>query len=155
VQVQAAVDLPIIKDKLAIRLAFDATRGNGYITNINTNNTLGDKNNRSGRATILFTPTETIKNVTIFQHDRVRGTEGVGGIFNDYSLLATPGVPSSQFVSDGRTRTPNTTGTPLSNTLAAIYSANDGPAGPGFFPGAVEGYAKVFPRKPVQDIPAV
>ena len=28
VQVQAAVDLPIIKDKLAIRLAFDETRGN-------------------------------------------------------------------------------------------------------------------------------
>jgi iron complex outermembrane receptor protein len=148
VQVQAAVDLPIIKDKLAIRLAFDATRGNGYITNINTNNTLGDKNNRSGRATILFTPTETIKNVTIFQHDRVRGTEGVGGIFNYYSLLATPGVASSQFVSDGRTRTPNTTGTPLSNTLAAIYSANDGPAGPGFFPGAVEGYTKFSRENP-------
>jgi len=30
VQVQAAVDLPIVKDKLAVRLAFDATRGNGY-----------------------------------------------------------------------------------------------------------------------------
>jgi iron complex outermembrane receptor protein len=81
-QVQAAVDLPIIKDKLAIRIAGDITRGNGYITNINTGNTLGDKNSRSGRLTILFTPTETIKNVTIVQHDRVRGTEGVGGIFN-------------------------------------------------------------------------
>jgi iron complex outermembrane recepter protein len=147
-QVQAAVDLPIVKDKLAIRLAFDATRGNGYITNINTNNTLGDKNSRSGRLTILFTPTDTIKNVTIVQHDRVRGTEGVGGIFNYYSLLAKPGDPSSQFVSDGTNHVPNTTGTPLSNTLAAIYSANDGPAGPGFFPGAVEGYTKFSRANP-------
>jgi iron complex outermembrane recepter protein len=144
VQVQAAVDLPIVKDKLAVRLAFDATRGNGYITNINTGNTLGDKNSRSGRLTVLFTPTETIKNVTIVQHDRVRGTEGVGGIFNYYSL----GAPSAQFVSDGTTRTPNPTSSPLSNTLAAIYGANDGPAGPGFFPGAVEGYTKFSRANP-------
>ncbi len=144
VQVQAAVDLPIVKDKLAVRLAFDATRGNGYITNINTGNTLGDKNNRSGRLTVLFTPTETIKNVTIVQHDRVRGTEGVGGIFNYYSL----GAPSAQFVSDGTRRTPNPTSSPLSNTLAAIYGANDGPAGPGFFPGAVEGYTKFSRANP-------
>lgn len=147
-QMQAAVDLPIVKDKLAIRLAFDATRGNGYVTNINTGNTLGDKNSRSGRATILFTPTETIKNVTVFQHDRVRGSEGVGGIFNYYSLPTTPGDPSTQFVSDGTNHFANTTGTMLSNTLAAIYSANDGPAGPGFFPGAVEGYTKFSRANP-------
>ena len=31
-QMQAAVDLPLVRDKLAVRLAFDATRGNGYIS---------------------------------------------------------------------------------------------------------------------------
>jgi iron complex outermembrane receptor protein len=36
----------------------------------------------------------------------------------------------------------------LSNTLAAIYSANNGPAGPGFFPGAVEGYTKFSRANP-------
>lgn len=147
-QMQAAVDLPIVTDKLAIRLAFDATRGNGYVTNTNTGNTLGDKNSRSGRATILFTPTETIRNVTVFQHDRVRGTEGVGGIFNYHSVPTTPGDPTTQFISDGTTKTPNTTGILLDNTLAAIYGNNDGPAAPGFFPGGVEGYTKFSRANP-------
>ncbi len=147
-QMQAAVDLPLIKDKLAIRLAFDATRGNGYVTNINTGNTLGDKNSRSGRATILFTPTETIRNVTVFQHDHVRGSEGVGGIFNYHTVPTTPGDPTTQFISDGTTRTQNTTGKLLDNTLAAIYGNNDGPAAPGFFPGGVEGYTKFSRANP-------
>src|SRR5690606_16366546 len=39
-QVQGALDLPIIEDTLAIRLAFDATQGDGYVTNVATGNTL-------------------------------------------------------------------------------------------------------------------
>jgi iron complex outermembrane recepter protein len=152
VQMQAAIDLPLIADKLAVRLAFDATRGNGYITNINTGNTLGDKNSRSGRATILFTPSETIKNVTVVQYDRVKGTEGAGGIFSYNSaptcartLAGCAGVSvadqaASQFTSNGTTHTPNTSGTVLTHTLDLIYGANNGPVAPGFFPGGVEGY---------------
>lgn len=139
VQLQGAVDLPIVPDVLAVRLAFDLTRGNGYVTNINTGNTLGDKNSRSGRATILFTPTETIKNSTILQYDRVRGTEGVGGIFN-YHSATTP-----QFLSDGTNRVPVSG---LTNTLAAIYGNNNGPAAPGFWPGGVEGYTKFSRANP-------
>lgn len=152
VQVQAALDLPLVRDKLAVRLAFDATRGNGYITNINTGNTLGDKNSRSGRATILLTPTDTIKNVTIVQYDRVRGTEGAGGIFTYNSAptcartaagcagVSVADQAASQFTSNGTTRTPNTSGMILTNTLDILYGLNDGPAAPGFFPGGVEGY---------------
>ena len=147
-QMQAAVDLPLVPGMLAIRLAFDITRGNGYVTNINTGNTLGDKNSRSGRATILFTPSDTIKNVTVFQYDRVRGTEGVGGIYNYHSNPTTPGDPSTQFISDGTNHIPNTTGTLLSNTLAALYANNDGPAAPGFFPGGVEGYTQFARANP-------
>lgn len=153
VQLQGAIDLPLVADKLAIRLAFDATRGNGYITNINTGNTLGDKNSRSGRATILFTPTDTIKNVTVVQYDRVRGTEGAGGVFTyntsptcTFTAAGCAGVSvaaqaASQFTSNGTTRIPNTSGTILTSTLDLIYGRNNGPAAPGFFPGGVEGYA--------------
>lgn len=139
VQVQGALDLPIVTDMLAVRLAVDATRGDGYVTNINTGNTLGDKNSRSGRATILFTPTEAIRNTTIVQYDHVRGTEGVGGIYNYYSAT-TP-----QFVSDGTNHIP---ASGLTNTLAAIYGTNDGPAAPGFWPGAVEGYTQFTRANP-------
>lgn len=139
VQVQGAVDLPVVADKLAVRLAFDMTRGNGYVTNINTGNTLGDKNSRSGRATILFTPTDTIKNTTIVQYDHVRGTEGVGGIYN-YHSATTP-----QFLSDGTNHVPVSG---LTNTLAAIYGNNNGPAAPGFWPGGVEGYTRFSRQNP-------
>lgn len=141
-QMQAAVDLPLVKDTLAIRLAFDITKGDGYVTNVNTGNTLGDKDSRSGRATILFTPTDKIKNVTILQYDRARGTEGAGNIINYNSVPTTPGDPSTQFNSDGTNKFFNTTGVMWDFTLAAIYGANDGPAAPGFFPGGVEGYTK-------------
>ena len=143
VQLQAAADLPLVKDMLAVRLAFDVTRGNGYVTNVNTGNTLGDKNSRSGRATILFTPSDTIKNVTILQYDRARGTEGAGNIIN-YNSAAIGGDPATQFNSDGTNHFFNTTGTLWDSTLASIYggAANNGPAAPGRFPGGVEGYTK-------------
>lgn len=139
VQLQGAIDLPLIAEKLAVRLAFDATRGDGYIENINTGNTLGDKNSRSGRVTVLFTPTDTIKNTTLFQYDRVRGSEGAGGIYNYHSAT------NPQFLSDGTNHIPVSG---LSNTLAAIYANNDGPAAPGFFPGGVEGYTRFSRENP-------
>ncbi|MGE4304042.1 MAG: TonB-dependent receptor [Novosphingobium sp.] len=146
-QMQAALDLPLIENTLAVRLAFDITRGNGYITNINTGNTLGDKNSRSGRATILFTPTDTVKNVTVIQYDRVRGTEGAGGIYN-YNSAPINGDPASQYNSDGTNHTPNPTSNFLTSTLDLIYGGNDGPAAPGFWPGGVEGYTKFTRANP-------
>jgi len=162
IQLQGAMDLPLAPGLLAVRLAFDATRGDGYIKNLNTGNTLGDKNSRSGRATILFTPTDTIKNVTVLQYDHVRGTEGAGGIWTYNSLPScTPGPCTSaqlangqftQFNSDGTTHTithnPGDPGAPLASTLAALYGANNGPVAPGFFPGAVEGYTQFSHANP-------
>lgn len=141
-QMQAAVDLPIVPNVLAVRLAFDITKGDGYVTNVYTGNTLGDKDSRSGRATILFTPSDAIKNVTVIQYDRARGTEGAGNIINYNSVPTTPGNPATQFNSDGTNKIFNTTGVLWDFTLAAIYGTNNGPAAPGFFPGAVEGYTK-------------
>ena len=148
-QIQAAIDLPLVQDKLAVRLAFDATRGNGYVTNVNTGNTLGDKNSRSGRATILFTPSDAIKNVTVVQYDRAKGTEGAGNIIN-YNSAAIGGNPATQFNSDGTNHFFNTTGVLWDSTLASIYGgpANNGPAAPGRFPGGVEGYTQFSHANP-------
>ena len=159
-QLQAAVDLPLVAEKLAVRLAFDATRGDGYIKNINTGSTLGDKNSRSGRATVLFTPTETIKNVTVLQYDNVKGTEGAGGIFTYNTAPTCVRAPAgcagvsvaaqaaSQFTSNGTTRIPNTSGKILTATLDLIYGANNRPAAPGFWPGGVEGYVQFARANP-------
>ena len=148
IQAQAAIDLPLVSDLLAVRLAFDATRGDGYVTNLNTGNTLGDKNNRSARLTVLLTPGEIIRNTTILQYDRAKGTEGIGNIKNYYSVPTDPTDPTTQFVSNGLTEEFNTTGTLWSNTLCALYCGNDGPAAPGFFPGGVEGYTLFSHQNP-------
>ena len=147
-QMQGAIDLPLVPDTLAIRLAFDITRGDGYVTNVNTGNTLGDKHSQSGRATILFTPGDRFQNSTVVQYDDVKGTEGAGNIINYNSAPTTPGDPSTQFNSDGTNHFFNTTGVMWDYTLAAIYGANDGPAAPGFFPGAVEGYTRFSHENP-------
>ena len=147
-QIQAAADLPMVNDVLALRLAFDVTRGDGYITNVNTGNTLGDKDSQAGRATLLFTPTDALRNVTIVQYDRARGTEGAGNIINYNSTPAVPGDPSTQFNSDGTNHFFNTTGVLWDATLFAIYGANDGPAAPGFFPGGPEGYTRFSHENP-------
>lgn len=161
-QIQAAVDLPIAPGLLAVRLAVDVTRGDGYIRNINTGNTLGDKNSRSGRATILFTPSSAIRNVTVLQYDDVKGTEGAGGIWTyNSSPICTPGpctpaqLASGQFTqynSDGTNHLivhkPGDPGAPLTDTLAAIYGGNSGPVAPGFFPGGVEGYTRFTRANP-------
>lgn len=161
-QVQAAIDLPLVAETLAIRLAFDVTKGDGYITNINTGSTLGDKDSRSGRATIVFTPGDAIRNTTIVQYDDVKGTEGAGGIWTYNSAptcaktaagcagVSVAAQAASQFTSDGTTRIPNTTGVILTNTLDLLYGNNSGPPAPGQWPGGVEGYTQFSRANPYQ-----
>ena len=148
IQAQAAIDLPLVEDTLAIRLAFDITNGNGYVTNLNTGNTLGDKDSNSGRITVLLTPGDAFRNTTVFQYDRVKGTEGAGNLKNYNSNPTDPTDPSTQFNSNGITQQFNDTGTFWTNTLCLLYCANDGPAAPGFFPGGVEGYALFSQQNP-------
>ncbi|HEX8419655.1 MAG TPA: TonB-dependent receptor [Sphingomonas sp.] len=167
VQVQGAIDLPIIKDLLLVRVAGDYTKEDGYIRNRFTGNTLGDKDNASGRLTVLFTPTASIKNTTVAQYAKFLGTEGQGNLFNYYT---TPNAAGQQFINNGRSSNLNTNGTPLTSTLDTVYNTfsglllnlngnnlgdsnlTPGPAfGPGRFPGGVAGYA-AFSRANPYDI---
>ena len=119
-QVQGAVDVPLAPGKFVARIAFDATKGNGYITNVNTGNTLGDKDSKS-----------------------IRGTEGAGNLWSYNSVPTNPNDPTTQFTSNGTTHLANTYGSVLTHSLASLYGNpwNNGPAAPGTFPGGVEGYA--------------
>jgi iron complex outermembrane receptor protein len=159
VQVQGAVDLPIVKDILSVRLAGDYIKDDGYVRNVNTGNMLGGKDKLSGRITVLFKPSETIKNTLVFQYSDFGGTEGTGNLWNYYtSPLAN--ATGQQFINNGNTSIPNTTGIVLTSTLDTVYnvfsnalfnrSGNNlgdsnltpGPANaPGRFPGGVAGYA--------------
>ena len=166
-QVQGAVDLPIVKDLLSVRLAGDVNTQNGYINNLYTGKTLGDTDAKSIRGTILFTPTSRIKNTLIGQYSKFGGTEGEGNLYDYYT---SPNAAGQQFINNGRSSVPNTTGGTLTSTLDTVYNVysgllfntqgnnignsnlTPGPAvGPGRFPGGVAGYA-AFSRANPYDV---
>jgi iron complex outermembrane recepter protein len=127
-EVQGAVDLPLVPGKLAIRLAGDYQGQDGYIHNELTGGNLGDIDDKSGRVTVVLTPTDYIKNVTVFEYSNFGGTEANGELYSYYKL--------------GQVNN----GYPLTTTLDTIYgeglfpTVGNGPPGPGTFPGAVAGY---------------
>lgn len=166
-QFQGAIDLPLVRDLLRIRVAGDYNRQDGYILNRYTGNTLGDTDSASGRLTVLLTPGSQLKNTTVVQYSDFKGTEGQGNIYNYYT---TPNAAGQQFINNGITSILNTNGSPLSSTLDTVYNVfssslfnlqgnnigdsnlSPGPAfGPGRFPGGLAGYA-AFSRANPYDV---
>jgi iron complex outermembrane receptor protein len=127
-QVEGAIDVPLISDKLVIRLAGDYQAQDGYVHNLLAGGTLGDIDNKSGRITVVAKPTDSIKNVTVFQYSDFGGTEAGSELYSYYKL--------------GQTNN----GFALTTTLDTVYGnglfpgVGDGPPGKGTFPGAVAGY---------------
>lgn len=70
----AAVNIPLVEDKAALRLAGKGTDGGAYVKNIYDNSDQGDTRIKSGRATLLLTPNDALKNVTMAQYDKFEGT---------------------------------------------------------------------------------
>ena len=167
IQIQGAVDLPLVNDLLLVRVAGDITKQDGYIRNLYTGNTLGDTDSKSGRITVLLEPSSNFRNTLLVQYSDFKGTEGSGNLWDYYT---SPNGTGQQFINNGLTSVQNTNGTPLTSTLDTVYNVyssllfnrngnnigdsnlTPGPAyGPGRFPGGVEGYA-AFSRKNPYDI---
>ena len=64
----AAVNLPVIDDVLAVRVAYERARQEGYITNVVNGRKLNNTHSDTGRVSVLFQPTEGIKNLTIVNY---------------------------------------------------------------------------------------
>jgi|UniRef100_UPI0035CAE094 iron complex outermembrane receptor protein len=128
VQVQGAIDIPLVSDVLTVRIAGDFQRQDGYVRNRLAGGTLGNVDNKSGRATIVFQPRNDIKNVTVFQYSKFGGNEAASQLYSYYKLGAT------------------NNGYALTTTLDTVYGngffpgVGNGPPGKGTFPGAVAGY---------------
>lgn len=156
-QLQGAINLPLVKDLLAVRLAGDLSKQKGFVLNRYTGNTVGDRDSQSGRATIVFTPAAGFKNTTLVQYDHFGGTEGQGNIYTYYTA---PNATGQQFINNGITSVLNRNGSALTSTLDTVYNVfsqqlfnlngnklgdsnlSPGPAfGPGRFPGGVLGNA--------------
>jgi iron complex outermembrane receptor protein len=105
---QGAIDIPIVPQKAALRIAVDFTNENGYVKDITDNTTLGDTDAKSARFTLKLTPTAELTSTTVFQYGYYGGTELMGGLYSYYktgqtnngyalnstaALLYTPGGP--------------------------------------------------------------
>lgn len=71
---EAALNLPIVEDKVLLRVAGNYTSGGAYIHNLYDGSMLGDRTVQSGRIGLLLHPTEALTNVTTVQFSHFGGT---------------------------------------------------------------------------------
>lgn len=71
---EGALNLPIVEDSVLLRLAGTVTSGGAFVRNLYDDRLLGDKQERSGRATLELRPTDRLVNVTTVQIGATSGT---------------------------------------------------------------------------------
>ncbi|MDE2404026.1 MAG: TonB-dependent receptor [Sphingomonadales bacterium] len=71
---EGMINLPLSGDKAMLRVAFDILRKDGYIHNVFNNQTLGNQERNSARASLTLKPADGIVNTTVFQYEGVDGT---------------------------------------------------------------------------------
>jgi iron complex outermembrane recepter protein len=125
VQIQAGVTVPVVEDRLSIRLAGNYSDGGGFVKNIgyyrNTgfadygggfiapsqvtfvpvNKTLGDVKNKSIRATVWVSPVDGVENTTVFQYGADNGTQTPGLIYSVYPVFGAQTIFDLVNVTDG------------------------------------------------------
>jgi len=122
---QGALNLPIVPDKVLLRLAGDYTYRAGYVHDLGSGDMLGVANRRSGRATLLLKPVEAFSNQTTFQYDKSGGDNVGQYAYSVYPLGAT------------------NNGVALSSTAAALFTPFlDNVTGPGSW----DNYLRLHPN---------
>jgi iron complex outermembrane recepter protein len=81
---KAAVNLPLISDKVLLRIAGEEFGREGYITNLFNDTHLGEDAHKSGRATLLVAPVDGLENSTVFQFSRSGGNNAYGPGYSAY-----------------------------------------------------------------------
>jgi iron complex outermembrane receptor protein len=72
---EAAVNVPIISDKLLVRFSGLAASGGAFVYNLYTRQRVGDDDERDGRITIEARPMDNLVNVTTVQLEKADGTD--------------------------------------------------------------------------------
>jgi iron complex outermembrane receptor protein len=90
---EAVVNVPIVDDRVLLRLAGSFTDREGFQFNDFRNEYLGSVESRSGRASLLVRPTDNIENVTVLQYDTSGGNNVGSPIYNVYACAPQYPVP--------------------------------------------------------------
>ncbi len=94
-QFEGAVDLPLVEDKAALRIAAQYDKRDGYTDNIGVGGKLDGDDHRAFRASLRLDPVSYVKNVTIFDYyDNFYAGDSVNivGLDNNPSLLDELGL---------------------------------------------------------------
>jgi iron complex outermembrane receptor protein len=86
-QLDAAINIPVIPDVLEIRVAGHYRRQDGYVTSLNGGPALSTINENAGRVTIVFKPTDYLKNTTVYDY-----TNSPDSAAGELLYKANPGV---------------------------------------------------------------
>jgi iron complex outermembrane receptor protein len=95
--VKAAVDLPIVRDTVLLRIAGEEYGRDGYINNLFNHTHLGEDAHKSGRATLLVRPVEGLENSTVFQFARTGGNLATGAGYSAFPCGTPHGGASCLF----------------------------------------------------------
>ncbi|MCJ2189104.1 TonB-dependent receptor [Novosphingobium beihaiensis] len=99
---EGALNLPLVDDKVLVRLAGTATSGGAYVRNLYDGKLLGDSQNRSGRFSLLLRPVESLTNVTTVQISKSTGTNAPNTMYHtipcgdDYGFNSCTYSPDNQ-----------------------------------------------------------
>nr|ART38477.1 G165 [uncultured bacterium] len=104
-ELQGAVNVPVIEDKIAIRFAFDIARRDGFTVSQSTGQKLDQRHRETFRLGINLTPTEWLQSYFLLQQFQA-DEASVGGVIDDYNpnfalFNTTPGVGVGYFAVAG------------------------------------------------------
>jgi iron complex outermembrane receptor protein len=131
-EILGAVDVPIVDDKVLLRVAFDVEHRGGYVRNIYDGSDLGKQERQSGRVTLVVKPTDDIASTTVFQYNHSGGNNVGATLYSAYPCGATHN------------------GVALVTTGTCLFSpALDSTVG---VPGAWAAYLAAHPKVPTQGL---
>lgn len=98
VNVEGAVNIPIVDDKVLFRAAYKIVRRDGYIDNVytgpvfngNDNSELGKVKSTAVRGSLLLRPSDSFESLTVFQYERTGGNNSGTRIFS-FNTCGTTG----------------------------------------------------------------
>jgi iron complex outermembrane receptor protein len=93
-EARGAVDIPIVDDRVLLRLAGDVDYRKGYIHDTYFDNWLGTDQRQAGRATLVVKPVTGLENTTVVEFDNIGGNETGGVIGSAYPCGSAPPLNS-------------------------------------------------------------
>lgn len=84
IDVQGMLNVPIVDDKVLLRLAFDATYRDGYVHNLFNGQDTGKTDRQVGRLSLTLRPSTDFENNTVFQYERAGGNNADAELYSYY-----------------------------------------------------------------------